>query len=248
MKNHRSVCRATAAGYTEYKGLPGRVQIGCTNTPAYKSLYCDSHKPTIASSAESDKIVGESPVGLIIAKRETRSSIMYKVCVSSKVQKECDVCYILQVLWLGYSEADCTWEPASSLPVAMVTEYEEGVKRDLITDNYTSGGQTLCTMASVVLNSPVTPVLEAKKLCLECTPVESASMGYVNFNAYNILKQYISRVFVDQESGTSEALKCNTEKDKHHKHHYTAGIVYAYTVMTCVYMVHVHNELCIYSC
>ena len=84
MKNHRSVCRATAAGYTEYKGLPGRVQIGCTNTPAYKSLYCDSHKPTIASAAESDKIVSESPVGLIIAKRETRSSILYKVCINRK--------------------------------------------------------------------------------------------------------------------------------------------------------------------
>ena len=64
----------------------------------------------------------------------------------------------------------------------MVREYEEGVKRDLITDNYTSGGQTVCTMTSVVSNSSVTPASEAKKLRLECTPIESASMGYVNLN------------------------------------------------------------------
>lgn len=85
MKNHRSVCRATAAGYTEYTGLPGRVQIGCTNTPAYKSVYCDLHKPTIANAAESDKIIGKTPVGLITAKRETRSSTLYQVRIIMKV-------------------------------------------------------------------------------------------------------------------------------------------------------------------
>ena len=48
MKNHRNVCCATTAGYTEYKGLLGKVQTGCSNTPAYKSSYCDLHKPVIA--------------------------------------------------------------------------------------------------------------------------------------------------------------------------------------------------------
>jgi len=31
MKNHRSVCVATAAGYTEYDRLMGKVQTGCPN-------------------------------------------------------------------------------------------------------------------------------------------------------------------------------------------------------------------------
>ena len=35
MKNHRDVCLATNAGYTEYNGLP--VRTGCPNSPDYKS-------------------------------------------------------------------------------------------------------------------------------------------------------------------------------------------------------------------
>ena len=48
IKNHRDVCLATYAGYVEYKGLPGKVQTGCPNTPAHKSPYCSLHKPVIA--------------------------------------------------------------------------------------------------------------------------------------------------------------------------------------------------------
>ena len=48
MKNHRHVGCATAAGYTEYKGLQGKVKTGCPNTPALKSSYCKVHKPTVA--------------------------------------------------------------------------------------------------------------------------------------------------------------------------------------------------------
>ena len=51
------------------------------------------------------------------------------------------------------------------------------------------------------------------------------------------------RVFIDQESGTSVALKCNTEKDKHRKHHYTAGTVYVYMVFVIFnFVVYVHYE------
>lgn len=50
MKNHRCVCSATHAGYTAYKGLPGKVRSGCQNTPAYESSYCDLHKPVSNAS------------------------------------------------------------------------------------------------------------------------------------------------------------------------------------------------------
>jgi len=80
MKNHRSVCCATAAGYTEYIGLQGKVQTGCPNTPAYRSPYCTVHKPVISVQKGGD--VGcnkEKPVGLVIAKKETRNSMFYQV-------------------------------------------------------------------------------------------------------------------------------------------------------------------------
>jgi hypothetical protein len=40
MKNHRDVCCATNAGYSEYTGLPGRVRTGCPNTPGLHTVMC----------------------------------------------------------------------------------------------------------------------------------------------------------------------------------------------------------------
>lgn len=91
MKNHRDVCSATAAGYVEFKGLPGRVQSGCPNTPDYKSRYCLLHKPAVAIHTSTDgglaqsqkdstsKDSQEDQVGLIIGKRTTRQSVLYEV-------------------------------------------------------------------------------------------------------------------------------------------------------------------------
>jgi len=80
MKNHRNVCCATTAGCTTYIGLQGKVQTGCPNTPAYRSPYCTVHKPVISvqkgADAGSNK---EKPVGLVIAKKETRNSTFYQV-------------------------------------------------------------------------------------------------------------------------------------------------------------------------
>ena len=42
------MCLATNAGYADYKGLPGRVQTGCPNSPDYKSHFCQLHKPNVA--------------------------------------------------------------------------------------------------------------------------------------------------------------------------------------------------------
>lgn len=84
MKNHRDVCQATYAGYTEYDGLPGRVCTGCPNTPDYKSRYCRLHKPlAVVPEVESDKgstrSGEEDQIGLIIGKRTTRNSALYQV-------------------------------------------------------------------------------------------------------------------------------------------------------------------------
>ena len=80
MKNHRNICCATAAGYTEYKGLNGKVQTGCLNTPAYKSSYCHLHKPTMSVQKGGDsECTKEKPVGLIVSKNETRKTAFYQV-------------------------------------------------------------------------------------------------------------------------------------------------------------------------
>ena len=80
MKNHRNICYATTAGYTEYKGLNGKVQTGCPNTPAYKSVYCHLHKPVISAQKGGDSGCSkEKPVGLIISKKETRKTVFYQV-------------------------------------------------------------------------------------------------------------------------------------------------------------------------
>ena len=84
MKNHRDVCQATYAGYTEYDSLPGRVCTGCPNTPDYKSKYCKIHKP-LSVVPEANAINGstsdsvEDQIGQILGKRMTRNSVLYQV-------------------------------------------------------------------------------------------------------------------------------------------------------------------------
>lgn len=91
IKNHRDVCFASHAGYTEYSGLPGKVCTGCPNTPDYSSRYCKTHKPTVAIPQVSEQgtddrpqksLVQEDQVGLIISKRVTRKSVLYQVSVT----------------------------------------------------------------------------------------------------------------------------------------------------------------------
>ena len=89
MENHRAVCSATHAGYIEYKNLPGRVQSGCQNSPAFESSFCVVHKPALAMpqhvQVEGDSFAldirktEEEPVGIITNKRTTRNSTLYQV-------------------------------------------------------------------------------------------------------------------------------------------------------------------------
>ena len=78
MKNNRSICLATHAGYAEYDGLPGTIQTGCPNTPAYKSRFCSLHKPTVAKSGSEN---ANSTCTFIVGKRTTRQSVTYEVCM-----------------------------------------------------------------------------------------------------------------------------------------------------------------------
>lgn len=58
LKNHRSVCAPTDAGYIQYTGLPGTIKSGCTNTPCQKSRFCPKHKPRpLTSQTESNNKV-----------------------------------------------------------------------------------------------------------------------------------------------------------------------------------------------
>ena len=76
MKNHRSVCAASEAGYIQYDGLPGRVKTGCTNTPEQKSRFCHLHKPrALTSPSNNTNTVIES----VLEKKVTRSITYYKV-------------------------------------------------------------------------------------------------------------------------------------------------------------------------
>lgn len=101
MKNRRDICYAKDAGFIEFEGLPGAITTGCQASPAYKSRYCDQHKPLICDSCEYEldeesseldapvgpilrsarkhQQLGESVVQTIVAKKETRKQTYYKV-------------------------------------------------------------------------------------------------------------------------------------------------------------------------
>ena len=100
MKNHWDLCLATNAGCSEYKGLPGRVQTGCPNSPDYKSYFCQLHKPNVAKwqniQVTDESCTSEVPkesaitcrdtVGFTIGKRVTRSSTLYQFYANKTVE------------------------------------------------------------------------------------------------------------------------------------------------------------------
>ena len=82
MKNHRSMCFATHAGYAEYDGLPGLIRTGCPNTPVYKSRFCDLHNPSSVIVRPSNNTNKESTEScFIVGKRVTRQGTIYEVSV-----------------------------------------------------------------------------------------------------------------------------------------------------------------------
>ena len=52
-----------------------------------------------------------------------------------------------QVVWLGKPTTASTWVSAASLPMAhMISEYEDGVRREVVEEKFSSGGQTIHTI------------------------------------------------------------------------------------------------------
>ena len=83
MKNSRDVCAAEHAGFVEYSGLPGRITTGCMETPEQCSKFCSQHKPCqsmhcCGSDGDTQKYLG-AIIEMILAKKETRSNILYQV-------------------------------------------------------------------------------------------------------------------------------------------------------------------------
>ena len=92
---------ASDAGFVEYPSLPGKIKTGCVNSPAFKSRFCmehcsrscvskstklsesdlHNHNPaaSVESSDKSPSETGESIIGMILEKRETRGGTYYKV-------------------------------------------------------------------------------------------------------------------------------------------------------------------------
>ncbi len=88
MKNHRDVCKARDAGYTEYEGLPGSIKTGCMNTPESQSRFCTIHQVRICGTKDTLDTDATAPpvsttysgvVERILEKRTTRNANYYKV-------------------------------------------------------------------------------------------------------------------------------------------------------------------------
>jgi hypothetical protein len=87
MKNNREVCKATAAGFVQYEGLPGHVTTGCQRTPSFKSRFCSIHSPRVCTLSSPDSEEGsiggrhkeEAVVSMILEKKVTRTNTYYKV-------------------------------------------------------------------------------------------------------------------------------------------------------------------------
>lgn len=89
---------AAEAGSVQYPSLPGSIKTGCTNSPKYKSRFCEQHlsrslsaNPQFLTEQDiqstnpgslkqlSSEICGQL-VELLLEKKTTRSGTYYKVC------------------------------------------------------------------------------------------------------------------------------------------------------------------------
>ena len=78
-----------------------------------------------------------------------------------------------QVLWLGKPDVEVTWEPESSLPQAIVQEFESNITSE-VTEKKTSQYGYDCN--TLVVESEVDPLQLNKKSKIEC-PIIQESEG-----------------------------------------------------------------------
>lgn len=53
------------------------------------------------------------------------------------------------VAWLGRPAVESTWEPAESLPKALVTDFENGISNAVQKQSTKAGGQIIHTLSAV---------------------------------------------------------------------------------------------------
>lgn len=54
----------------------------------------------------------------------------------------------MQVLWLGLSECDVTWEPSGKVPPALIADFEKGNSREVTAETSTSYGKKNTVLVS----------------------------------------------------------------------------------------------------
>ena len=52
----------------------------------------------------------------------------------------------MQVLWLGKPDVAVTWEPVSSLPTAVIAEFEQGIQTEAVQHVADCNGQWVSTL------------------------------------------------------------------------------------------------------
>lgn len=138
------------------------------------------------------------------------------------------------MLWLGQPNVHVTWEPASSLPVAAIEEFEKGFMSQVVQHKSDQYGRTWCKYhcrSGKYLQ--VTTSQEISDRPSRCWEYHWVSL--LNY-ALNIMQQthYMYDTCSALVEDTPTTLTCNTEKDKHIRLNLrTAGIMYNYVCCLC---------------
>lgn len=119
-------------------------------------------------------------IEMLLEKKTTRQTTYYKVHVATHhytytCNNTLPIPYVLQVLWLGKPEKAISWEPESSLPAAVVQEFESGISAEVTQHVAESYGQHTFTLEVSSTSARVNP---AKKPRIS-RPVVSKTTGYV---------------------------------------------------------------------
>ena len=80
-----------------------------------------------------------------------------------------------QVVWLGRPSVESTWEPQSSLPPALIIDYENGIKNEIHSEVVTAGGHTIHTLSTT--SSSTENIPSPKRVRVELSDVTVDSSG-----------------------------------------------------------------------
>jgi len=81
-------------------------------------------------------------------------------------------------LWLGQPQCSATWEPASSLPLDLIEDYEAGISRESTLETKSMYGHVFNTMTIKRSGAPETKKKKLERACIEDLE------GYLLINNY----------------------------------------------------------------